>query len=1106
MERRAERAGRSIANAIGNQIRDGVVSATASIRFLDREIRNLSSSNVRIDIDVDNAALAAAATNLRAVGNAIRNLQTHLAALDENRLIRMRAALAAFSNASDGIRNIAAAFRVLVKAIDKLDENKLLRLRLLFNNLANSAAFARLERVIENVRRALEALAVIVRILGPLLARMGRQGERAFKGINDEARDLLRTLLQLNFVRFLGTFAKFASVATAAAAGIALLGGALAGLVPVVVALVSALAAASNALLALPAAGAALVAIFGTLKAATAGVGDALGAVADGDAKKLDEALRKLSPSARSFVLAVRDIKPAFDKMQLGVQERLFKGLGDRVRLVATALLPQLGAGFQKLGTDLNSMARSVLDFGRSSSAIFGLKAAFDVANTALIAFDDAVKPALVSLSNLVQAGAGPAREAFTALGNAVTGFFERLSSRSIESLEAQIRSGVDVAKQLGSVLGNVGQIIGDVFAAAAQAPGGLLGNLERLTGEFAKFTASDSGQQAIINIFTTLSELGRATAPVLLELARIIGSTVAPALGDLIRIVGPALQPVVQALGVGLKALQPAIAPLAEGFAAVLRGVAPILPVLGQLAGLVARVLGVALTNLANVLGPVIAKLSPSFAKVIETLATAFAAVAPSIAEFAAGLGTALTTAVTPLAEMLPKLADAFIKDLLPRLPELTAAFLGLIPAIQLAAELFAEGLADALTQLIPVMPQLVDAFVAFALAAANMATAIIPLLPIVAKLFSIMVRFIPIGAQIAAVLVGVLAGAINIVANTIKGVTGFLDSAAVSFRGFIEGLPEKFEAFKETVTNAFNTVVDFVTGIPGKIGSAIAAIPDILIGTFKRAIDGAFFAIGVGIGLILTAVLILPGQIADFLRSLPARLSALFTSAWNGAVTATTNLGNRILAFVGNMVIRIGNFVQRIPAILSGAFRSAFAQAQNIVNSAISRIMSAIGSIPSRISSLGGRFAAAGRGIIDAIGRGISSAGGFASDLGNRIASNIRGAINSVISSINNGIASIDSAFPGDLPRLPQLANGGIFDRPLVAQIAESGREVVVPMTRPERALQLAQDSGLADLIRRSEGRSQVIHVEIHAGNVRDPMAIAMMTVNQVAAAVGA
>lgn len=54
-------------------------------------------------------------------------------------------------------------------------------------------------------------------------------------------------------------------------------------------------------------------------------------------------------------------------------------------------------------------------------------------------------------------------------------------------------------------------------------------------------------------------------------------------------------------------------------------------------------------------------------------------------------------------------------------------------------------------------------------------------------------------------------------------------------------------------------------------------------------------------------------------------------------------------------------------------------------------------------------------------------------------------------------------------EIPALPLLENamGGIYNRPTAALVGEAGKEVVIPLTRPDRAMALAQQSGLLDVL---------------------------------------
>jgi len=51
--------------------------------------------------------------------------------------------------------------------------------------------------------------------------------------------------------------------------------------------------------------------------------------------------------------------------------------------------------------------------------------------------------------------------------------------------------------------------------------------------------------------------------------------------------------------------------------------------------------------------------------------------------------------------------------------------------------------------------------------------------------------------------------------------------------------------------------------------------------------------------------------------------------------------------------------------------------------------------------------------------------------------------------------------------------LANGAIIASRMTATLGEAGREVVIPLTRPMRALQLAEDSGLIGVLSQAAGQ---------------------------------
>lgn len=132
----------------------------------------------------------------------------------------------------------------------------------------------------------------------------------------------------------------------------------------------------------------------------------------------------------------------------------------------------------------------------------------------------------------------------------------------------------------------------------------------------------------------------------------------------------------------------------------------------------------------------------------------------------------------------------------------------------------------------------------------------------------------------------------------------------------------------------------------------------------------------------------------------------------------------------------------------------------------SGFNSIVSFIASVPGKITSLAGRFLSAGsalvRRLVDGLKR-VPSLGAIAS----AISGTIRSQLNRIIGAINSGIAKVDGMLPGSLPRIPMLANGAILRQPTLFVGGEAGDEVVVPLTRPRRARELAEQSGLMRLL---------------------------------------
>lgn len=115
--------------------------------------------------------------------------------------------------------------------------------------------------------------------------------------------------------------------------------------VPLVLGLAGALSQLAGALAALPAAAGVAVTAILPLILAFHGFSDAIGAVIAGDPEKLNEALKKLSPSAANVVKEFSKLVKPFSEIQKLAQEALFKPLVGTLTQLAFAILPALRTG-----------------------------------------------------------------------------------------------------------------------------------------------------------------------------------------------------------------------------------------------------------------------------------------------------------------------------------------------------------------------------------------------------------------------------------------------------------------------------------------------------------------------------------------------------------------------------------------------------------------------------------------------------------------------------------------------------------------------------------------------------------------------------------------
>lgn len=441
-----------------------------------------------------------------------------------------------------------------------------------------------------------------------------------------------------------------------------------------------------------------------------------------------------------------------------------------------------------------------------------------------------------------------------------------------------------------------------------------------------------------------------------------------------------------------------------------------------------------------------------------------------PVLGQLVSILGTALSGALKAVLPGITSLAQSLTSALLPVMPKLNELFQSLIPLFALVGDVIAELgaalapivtelllsvgqiLLETITALTPVLIDLIPPLL-------EIVKAILPLLPPLFKLLATTAQVgIPILGALLQVIVAVLDPLLRLVAILVEAVVAFLDWAILStLQKNIEGVIgpiNKFTDAIDTMTGDLSRftenldsqdVVDFFTDVGGAIGNFFTQTLPSVAGRLRE------FAAN------------LPGFLFDAMLAQMGRLAGL-------VLAAILRLPDTIIAAIS----KVGPALQNLSKAIFDQVLENFDKSTNTLGDLIQRrieaVLSFIGSLPGRILALGPALFNAAASLGRRIGDGLASIGSFASDIGRRIVNAVKSGINRIISSINSGIADIDNFIPGpSLPRLPHFERGGIIDEPTLGVLGEKGkREVVLPLTDPERTNELARQAGLFGILK--------------------------------------
>lgn len=707
--------------------------------------------------------------------------------------------------------------------------------------------------------------------------------------------------------------------------------GAMVAAVPMLLNLANVAVATSGSLGVLAGGLAAVGVVAGTVKLGTKGMGDAFKAVAEGDAKKLDEAMAKLAPNAQATVREWQALKPAMDGMQLGVQDALFRNLGTTLRSLADAYLPTVREGFTNTAAGMNAAAQETARYLAQAESVGKTKTIFD--NTSASVGNLGTVGASLSSIFLNIASVGSTflpglASGFAAAAENGAAFVQRMAETG--NLTQWMQTGLDTLRQLGEVAGNVGSILWSAMAAAADAGGGFLGNLVTITGQLDNLLQTAQGYTFMVNIFTAIHVVVGALAQIIVALAptfaalavqvAALASVLATALVPIAAALQPLLTVVANVLGSVLVTAVQAVTPIILLLAQVLT--ATLVPILEQLTPVVNEVV----TILGGALLTVVAALAPAIGPLVGALQGVLAAVLPLLPMIAAFAAT-LIAQLAPILPQIVGLVTQLVIALTPLLPPLVQLIGAILPIV---VSLFGS--------LVPVLASVVSTLVSALVPV--IANVVVPLLNLlVGVVGAVLVPVLNVLGAVVGVIFQGIGVVINVVITVVLGLFSGLGAAVTGVGNFFTWLGGIAAAVWSGIQVATEVVGAALGVVFSAIGTAVTAVGTVLSWLWTSVVQPVFSFIAEAAKILLAVVVTIvltPIMIAVNL------LGPVVMGLWTNYVQpAFQAIGDFVMAIWNGFILPVFN---AIVGFINGALAAAWNAASALVQAVWSAIQTAI------------------------------------------------------------------------------------------------------------------------------------------------------------------
>jgi hypothetical protein len=232
-------------------------------------------------------------------------------------------------------------------------------------------------------------------------------------------------------------------------------------------------------------------------------VKEASASAAGGGINPANEALARLSPSARNLILTLRDLAPAWQVAGRAGQEATWRGVAGQIRALSGTYLPVATGWLRRMGNGFNIAIRESLGLAHTNRFVRDAKLLMGNTATATDRLARAFRPVINGIMQFAAVGStflpGIAGNTLSLAQR-----FERWAVAARESgrMEQWISRALGMIRQLGAIAGNVVGSVVAIFRAGENQ--GTVDGLVKGTAAMRAWLESAEGQQRVSEILST--------------------------------------------------------------------------------------------------------------------------------------------------------------------------------------------------------------------------------------------------------------------------------------------------------------------------------------------------------------------------------------------------------------------------------------------------------------------------------------------------------------------------------------------------------------------------------------------------------------------------